>query len=206
MAMPETVAQPRGDAPRRVPSLRWLAGVGVALVAVNAAVLTWLLVADDEPRPHESDITVAAVTRGAGTGPIAVSAAGLRTLAAALEQPIYWAGPRRGYMYSLRQKPDGEFYIRYLPPGARAAETQRKLLIVATYPEPGALAATERRAKSDGGTVLRLARGGIAYYHEQSPRNVYLAYPASDHQVEVFAPSAEQARRLVLSGRVVPVG
>ena len=37
------------------------------------------------------------------------------------------------------------------------------------------------------------------------PTSVYLAYPGSRVQVEVFDPSAREARRLVASGQVQPV-
>jgi hypothetical protein len=209
MAMPDTLTQPRKAerASRRTPSLRVLAGAGLVLLLMNAALLLWLVADDDdhESSPRTIEITAAAVERGPGTGPVAVSEQGLRTLAAAFEQPAYWAGPRRGYKYSLRQKPDGEFYVRYLPPGTSAHDSSRNLLIVATYPRRKALAATEQKARTEGGILIKLAGGGVAYYRQDSPTNVYVAYPGSDYQIEVYDPSAERARRLILSGRIVPV-
>src|SRR6185437_2379152 len=47
--------------------------------------------------------------------------------------------------------------------------------------------------------------GGIAVYSSSQPTNVYVAYPGSNLQIEVFDPSAERAQRLVTSGQVEPV-
>ena len=47
--------------------------------------------------------------------------------------------------------------------------------------------------------------GGVAFYSRKAPTSVYLAYPGSDVQVEVYDPWAPGARRLVRSGAVAPV-
>ena len=47
--------------------------------------------------------------------------------------------------------------------------------------------------------------GGVAFYSEATPTSVYLAYPGSDYQVEVYDPLPERARELVSSGQVEPV-
>lgn len=187
-----------------MPRLSVLVGAGLVLILANGA-LFWLVSDGDDPSPPASDIVVAAVEQGQGTGPVAVSAGGLRTLAAAFEQPVYWAGARPGYKYALRQASDGEFYIRYLPPGISADDASRKLLIVATYPRRNALAQMQREARREGGILITLAGGGVAYYRQRSPTNVYVAYPGSDYKAEVFDPSAQRARRLILSGQIVPV-
>jgi hypothetical protein len=184
---------------------RLLFAVAVVFAVGNAALLIWLVLDRDDSSPREGDITEAAVRSGSGSGPVAVSAKGLRTLAAALKQPIYWAGARPGYRYSLRQTPDGQFYVRYLPPGIGVADFGRRLLIVATYPQENAFAELQRKARREGGFTLALPRGGVAYYREQHSTNVYLAYPGSRYQVEVFDPSPQRARRLIVSGRIVPV-
>jgi hypothetical protein len=44
--------------------------------------------------------------------------------------------------------------------------------------------------------------GGVAFYSPSAPTSVYLAYPGTDVQIEVFDPSADQARVLVESGAV----
>jgi hypothetical protein len=207
MAMPDMPAHP-GDGDktrRRLPSFRLLVAAWLALVVATIALL-WLVSDEDGSSPPASDIAVAAVESDSGTGPVAVSAGGLRTLASAFEQPVYWAGPRAGYKYALRQAPDGDFYVRYLPPGVSADEGSRHLLVIGTYPLRNAVVATERAARREGGVLIRIASGGIAYYREHAPTNVFVAYPGSDYQAEVFDPSAERVHRLVVSGRIVPVG
>ena len=37
------------------------------------------------------------------------------------------------------------------------------------------------------------------------PRSVYLAYPGSNYEVEVFDPSLARARQLVTSGQIISV-
>ena len=48
--------------------------------------------------------------------------------------------------------------------------------------------------------------GGIAFYSKSAPTSVYVAYPGSNVQIEVYDPSAAQAAQLVTSGKIVPVG
>ncbi len=42
-------------------------------------------------------------------------------------------------------------------------------------------------------------------YNAQRPTSVYFSYPGAGYQVEVFAPSAETARSLVLAGETAPI-
>jgi hypothetical protein len=49
---------------------------------------------------------------------------------------------------------------------------------------------------------ISLGAGRIAFYSSTRPTNVYVARQGEDYQVEVFAPSAVTARRLVASGRI----
>jgi len=53
--------------------------------------------------------------------------------------------------------------------------------------------------------TFAVAGGGLAFVDRQHPTSVYLAYPGIDVQVEVFDPSAGQARRLVTSGQIAPL-
>jgi hypothetical protein len=184
---------------------RLLLVVALALALGSAALLVWLLLGRDDSSASDGDITEAAMRSGSGTGPVAVSAKGLRTLAAALEQPIYWAGARPGYRYALRQAPDGQFYVRYLAPGTVVDESGRRQLIVATYPQENALAELRGEARREGGFTLALPGGGVAYFRERRSRNVFVAYPGSRYQIEVFDPTPQRALRLVATGRIVPV-
>jgi hypothetical protein len=60
-------------------------------------------------------------------------------------------------------------------------------------------------AKKSGEISFEAPNGGLAVYSTSRPTNVYLAYPGSNVQIEVYDPSAEQARSLISSGQVSPV-
>jgi hypothetical protein len=49
------------------------------------------------------------------------------------------------------------------------------------------------------------ACGAVAFHDGSTPTNVYLAFPGTDYQIEVFDPSEAQAKALVRSGKIEPV-
>ena len=55
------------------------------------------------------------------------------------------------------------------------------------------------------GSVSREVQGGIAVSPGNRRQSVYLAFPGSDYQVEVYDPSARTSRRIAVSGQVRPV-
>jgi hypothetical protein len=135
------------------------------------------------------------------TGPVALSAGSLRTLVTAVGQPIYWAGPKEGYLYELTRTQKGNVFIRYLPPGAKVG-TRKPELTVATYPYRHALQALRNVAN---GREFRLSGGGIAVVDQKYPKSVHVAYPGVNYQVEVYDPSPARSRQVALSGDVRPV-
>jgi hypothetical protein len=142
-------------------------------------------------------------TAATASGAVAVSQSGLQTIAG-LGHPIYWAGPRTGVTYELTQTPDGRVYLRYLPSGTEVG-SPKTFLTVATYPLAGAYSVTKRVASQPGAVRVPVGDGGIAFYHARRPTSVYVAYPGSSYQVEVFDPSPSQARGLVSGGAVSEV-
>jgi hypothetical protein len=78
--------------------------------------------------------------------------------------------------------------------------------IVGTYPVPNATSVLQGLAEKSSENKLSVPNGGIAVFSSSQPTNVYVAYPGSNLQIEVFDPSAERAQRLVTSGQVEPVG
>jgi hypothetical protein len=138
-------------------------------------------------------------------GPAAVTEAGLRTFAAELSQPIFWAGARAGLTPELtRTGANGSVCVRYLPPGV-AVGASRKLDIVATYPLRDGYSVTLLGGKRPGAVRVPVD-GATAYYQRAHPTNVYVAFPGKDFQIEVYAPAARTALDLVASGRIRPVG
>jgi hypothetical protein len=136
--------------------------------------------------------------------PQAASIADLRALAASSGHAIYWAGQQAGTTNELSEVSGGGIFVRYLPAGVKAGDPH-PFPTVATYPVQGAYAAVEKIASRPGATRIKVANGGIAVIDPAHPDSVYLAYPRGNVQVEVFDPSAGQARRLVSSGAIVPV-
>jgi len=106
----------------------------------------------------------------------------------------------------LTRTASGLVYIRYLPPGAKVGNPRADYTIVGTYPKKDALKVLQDLAKQPDEKSVPAPGGGIAVYATNAPTNVYVAFPGSDEQIEVFDPSAKRALRLVTSGRVAPVG
>jgi len=149
---------------------------------------------------------------GSGSGPskattvlaAAASAGDLRRLAASVGHPVYWAGVQPGMTYEQTRTSDGRIYIRYLPAGVKPGD-RRPHLTVGTYPLPYAVAAVKAIAKRTSAQTFPVAGTGVGVVDSAHPTSVYLAFPGSDYEIEVFDPSAARARRIVASGRIAPV-
>jgi hypothetical protein len=135
------------------------------------------------------------------TSAIAVPLSRLKALPGKVSHPVYWAGARSGKTYELTQTTDGRVYIRYLPHGVQAG-SPNQYLFVATFPLSGAYAATKDVAKRPDSVKIPIGGGGIAFYSRKTPTNVYLAFPKSDYQIEVFDPNANLAHALVRRNRI----
>jgi hypothetical protein len=147
----------------------------------------------------------AAKGQAQGSGrPRAATVGQLRALKSSLPQPVYWLGPEPGKTYEVTVTSDGRIYVRYLPPGANVGDAVPHTT-VGTYPFRKPVAAVKAIAKASGVRAFSIAHGGIAAVDAHHPTSVYVAFPKSNYQIEVFDPSAARARRLVRSGLVVPV-
>jgi hypothetical protein len=184
----------------RLPVVRIGAVVAIALAAAFAV---WLLVRGNDDSP--SSATTAQTTTTAAFGPVAASPTALRALEDKAGHPVYWIGPRRNRTYELTRTSSGRIFIRYLPPDVRVGNRSAGFTIVGSYPVEDALDVLRDLSQQEGERSASVPGGGLAVYSTSSPNNVYLAYPGSDVQIEVFDPSAARALRLATSGRVVPV-
>ncbi|HEU5064899.1 MAG TPA: hypothetical protein VFT86_03300 [Gaiellaceae bacterium] len=190
----------------RVTGWARLSGVRIGAVialALAAAFAVWLIVRGDDESSSASTTTQ---TTTAEVGPVAATPAALRALSNEVGHPVYWVGPRPGRTYELTRTSDGRIFVRYLPPGASVGNKTAQYTIVGTYPVPDALEVLRKLSRRTGEKSAPAPGGGLAVYSTESPNNVYVAYPGSDVQIEVFDPSAKRALRLVTSGRVAPVG
>ena len=136
----------------------------------------------------------------------AASTSALSSWVATVGHPVYWAGPEQGYRYELTHTADGRIYIRYLPAGVAVGSSAPAYLTVGTYPVKNALATVRAIGSKSGGSLIKLAAGGLAAVDPDHPLSTYIAYPGAGYEVEVYDPSPGVARRLVTSGAVGPVG
>lgn len=187
-------ARPRRRKPSGRPRVR--AGAVIA-VAAAAGFLVWVFAIHNHGSSNTSP-----VPRAKG---LPVTVAGLRTLARAVGQPIYWVGPKRGFNLELTKTSQGRVYIRYLPKGVPSG-TEKPYLTVGTYPVQNAYAVTRAVAHRPDSVKVPAGHGAVAFYGQHTPTNVYLAFPGSNYQVEVYDPSAARAQQLVVAHAVIPVG
>lgn len=176
------------------------AGLGaLGIVALAGAVIIAVVLGKGASSPHGSG-----PPRVKQIGPIALSASGLRSYAADLNQVIYWVGPRKGDRYEFTRTTNNYVYVRYLPRRVQAGTHERKYLFVATYPLAKALASLKA---SDHGRVLKVAgsKGAIAAVERGTPTNVRVAYPGVAFEIEVYDPNAREARAVAASGALTPV-
>ena len=169
--------------------------LGAVLALAAAAVFVgWLLLkGDDDGATAKKTVEAASVKD-------------LETLPASVGHPVYWAGTRAGFTYELTETPEGNVYIRYLPPGVKVGDRRPDFLTVGTYPYQQAIATARSQAKRPGAFNRAIAGHGIAYSLPKNQKSVYFAYPRLDYLYEVYDPAPQRARRLVLSGRVRPIG
>jgi hypothetical protein len=172
----------------------------VVAIAVAAAAVVWLVVRSGDSSgsaetPHVTAIPAVSATPGR-----------LHDLSVEVGRPIYWLGPREDRTYELTRTTLDRIYVRYLPSGVAVGTKDAKYPLVGTYPVDNAYDVLKQLATTAGESSFSAPKGGFAVYSADRPTNVYLAYPGSDVQIEVYDPSAEHARELITSGQVVPVG
>lgn len=94
--------------------------------------------------------------------------------------------------------------MRYLPPGTRAG-SNITALTVGSYPVKGAFSSVQRLSGQSGFVPVAVTGGAVAAYPKAAPTSVYLAYPGSDAQIEVYSPKHGEAASLVTAGKIVPI-
>lgn len=190
---PGAVSQSSFTLPLRVPHLRLGAVVAIGLAAFLVGWLVMNRGGDDTAR-----------TPGSGAAS-AASESDLKAFADSTSHPVYWAGAKDGHTYELTRTNDGRIYVRYLPEGTEVGDPRSGFLTIGTYPRPAAFAELKRAAKAEGAVSLKVGEDGLAVFNEARPTSVYLGFPDARYQVEVYHSSPDEARRLALSGQVVPV-
>jgi hypothetical protein len=134
----------------------------------------------------------------------AASLATLDSLPGDLGHPVYWEGAQSGVKYELTLTPTGGVFVRYLPSTAKIGANVR-YPFVASLPVASAFAATSRVAAKPTSVRVPVPGGGVAFYGRSLPTNVYVAFPGSNYQIELFDPNPAHARAVVSSGLVRPL-
>jgi hypothetical protein len=184
--------------PRTIVSSRLHIGLVLALAIVSGVAAWSLLGRDDMSKASGQQAHVSA------DGPRIVTVDGLSALAGLRGSPIYWAGPHSDALYELTAANEN-VYVRYLPSGTAPGDPRADFLTIGSYSRPDPYGDLLAAARRSGAISLRLPHKGLAVYDQNKPTSIYLAYPGSKEQVEVFDPSATRALRLIESGRVRPV-
>lgn len=189
-----------------------IAIVVALIVFAGVAAATWSFTSSDSsstnaaPTPAPgSETTPTAANVVPGIRAQIVSFAKLRELTGGVRHPVFWAGARPGARIEFTQTTDGSTYVRYLTGSAKAGTQRAGYVVVATYPQPDAYDRATKIARSSDYAVRTLPNGTTAITKPGRPQNIYVVSPGKPYQVEVFAPTAAQAQRLVSGGVIVPV-
>lgn len=138
--------------------------------------------------------------------PQATDSAQLRELSATIGHSVFWAGaPAAGTELELTRSAADAVYVRYLSGDAEPGDPRSQFTTVGTYPVPSAFTVLSRAAAQPTAITRDLPGGGIALLDTRRPQSVYLAWPGSAYEVEVFDPSPKRALDLVLDGAIAPV-
>jgi hypothetical protein len=173
----------------------------IVAVAIAVAFVVWVLVRGGDSNTSGTGST----STGQATGPEAATTDDLRSLSDELGHPLYWAGPIPDRTYELTRTSDNRVFIRYLPKNVAVGIRQAAYTIVGTYPVENAYKVLQGLAKKPDESSFSAPSGGFAVYSTTQANNVYLAYPGSNLQIEVYDPSPQKARRLITSGQVAAV-
>jgi hypothetical protein len=208
--MSRDAAHPRKTPePRARPLGRVVAVTAVIVAAVAAGIWAVVHFTGDDSAPAVAPTSAAATTRTTTAAPTASSAkatspAALAALAKKLGHPIYWAGRKTGFTYELTRTSKGGVYVRYLPAGVKPG-VRKPYLTVATYPAANGYAKLQVLAGGPGWSRLVAQRKAVAFYNASAPTSVYMAFPGTNVQVEIYDPSAKRAQALAESTSIVPV-
>jgi hypothetical protein len=179
------------------------------IVFAAVAAFVWVLRSTDSGTAADEPAAAATGQQGTGAlepeGPTVVSGTELRAAAGEIDTPVYWAGDQTGARIEYTRTADGTTYVRYLTGDAEAGAAGADYVVVATYQQADAYERVSTIASEKGYATTELADGGLAVIKPEAPMNIHLVYPDEPYQVEVYAPTAKQARELVFGDAIRPV-
>lgn len=187
-----------GSSPRkfdlRLSQREWgIAGIAAAIVLVLTLVLLKILGVNVGTSLSGQSFTQ--IT----SGTVALTEQELRDATKQLGVPVYWVGPQERALYTLDSRVNGQVFVRYLPDGNGAEDTQPNYRVIATYTMKDAYKSTQDAGTLDGGLGFTNSDGAAVYYSKSTPTNVYVAFPSKDVQIEIYDPNSGQALQLATS-------
>jgi hypothetical protein len=193
----------------REPRVAALLGVGIAVIVVAILLISGGGDDNNGDGSTTASSTTSSTSAGGGTSqptkPIEATVDRLLELSSVVGHPVYWAGARPGKKYELTITADQNIFIRYLDPGVPIGSKDVSSLTVGTYPVQDAVAALQHEADKPGARTASAPDGGFVLTSADAPQSVYLAYPNSNYEIEVYDPDPQRALSLATSGAIVPI-
>jgi len=132
--------------------------------------------------------TTGNTSAGALLGQVALSESELKNLVITNKLAAYWVGPQDGAKYSLISNSNGQVFVRYLPGGKGLDDTNADYRVIATYPQGDAFSITKAAGNQANAISFTNADGAQVFYSKNYAANVYVAFPDSPHEIEIFDP------------------
>lgn len=118
---------------------------------------------------------------------------------------VYWAGARPDTQYELTRSSAGASFVRYLPDGVEVG-SESKYLTVATYPQERGYELLQESANSSSMSSQKTTSGALVVINAQAPGSTYFSFANANFQVEVFSPTKDESKDLVLDGNIKILG
>jgi len=149
-----------------------------------------------------NQLTVAGQT----LGQVALTEAQLREVIAKNKLTAYWSGPETNALYSLIANANGQVFVRYLTNGQGLSDTSAKYRVIASYPQANAYSVTQAAGNQANAISFINADGAQVFYSKSYSTNVYLAFPESQYEIEIFDPGSGVALGLATnSGKIIQI-
>lgn len=126
-------------------------------------------------------------------GGVALNAQQLRELVVSEGLIAYWVGDEVGARYALNVLKDNEIYVRYLPDGNGLDDARANYRVVGTYFKENAFASVQAAGRQLNAVGFTNEDGDAAFYNKSRITNVYIGLQATDFQIEIYDPVANQA-------------
>jgi hypothetical protein len=146
-----------------------------------------------------SNVTAA----GATLGQVALTESQLRDQVISNKLNAYWVGPMDGAKYSLISNANGQVFVRYLPNGQGLEDTNADYRVIATYPQSDAFSITKAAGNQANAISFTNADGAQVFYSKTYAANVYVAFPDSPYEIEIFDPKDGGALNLATNAGTI---